>query len=302
MGDGRHDLVQLQLRDEPVNVADFYGPDYVGNRFAVMGPYYGPLGHRGVDFNGHAIRTPIPSWCAGRVALITFYSLLGQVVIVERDEGGFAGYCHLTIDPPVQQGQRIEVGDTVGLLGNTGSATTGPHLHATFEPYLTIGTGFAMDPLPHIEAARVRIAPTVGVQTPITGDDMGDALLLKVDGEDAVYMIGGGYRTKFDTAGALERAIAVHKAANRPLPEVVSVPTFAAVRVLWDAVPVASKGMSSDEVQVAVRAALDEAQVSLTASARFALTDAVERRLTPKLDSINANIDNQPTEFTVTPK
>ena len=43
----------------------------------------------------------------------------------------FIGYCHLQKAPTLKVGDKVNVGDTVGLVGNTGSASSGPHLHAT---------------------------------------------------------------------------------------------------------------------------------------------------------------------------
>jgi hypothetical protein len=132
---------------------------------------YGPDGHRGVDFNRHPIRTPIPSWCSGRVVVVEFYGRLGQTVIIDRDDGpGFAGYCHMALDVPVDEGNYVDVGDTVGLLGNTGTSTTGAHLHATLEPTILIGTDNAIDPLPAIRAAVARSLTLAGGGTTPIGD------------------------------------------------------------------------------------------------------------------------------------
>jgi murein DD-endopeptidase MepM/ murein hydrolase activator NlpD len=43
----------------------------------------------------------------------------------------FVGYCHLKDEPTLKVDQKIKCGDTIGLVGNTGSASSGPHLHAT---------------------------------------------------------------------------------------------------------------------------------------------------------------------------
>jgi hypothetical protein len=53
----------------------------------------------------------------------------------------------------------------LGKLGNTGSQTTGPHLHTTLEPTVVIGTSRARDPLPYIKASRT--SPAGGGVTPI---------------------------------------------------------------------------------------------------------------------------------------
>lgn len=135
------------------SVAAFYADRHLGNRFGVLGPYYDDRGHKGVDWI-HAPRTPIPSWCRGRVVVSTFYRALGQTVIVDRDDGeGFAGFCHLTLSSGLKVGAYVQPGDVVGLVGSTGTSSSGPHLHATLEPTSVIGTRNALDPLPDIRAA-----------------------------------------------------------------------------------------------------------------------------------------------------
>jgi murein DD-endopeptidase MepM/ murein hydrolase activator NlpD len=42
----------------------------------------------------------------------------------------YVGYCHLQ-KPGLEVGTKVKAGDTVGLVGNTGSASSGPHLHMT---------------------------------------------------------------------------------------------------------------------------------------------------------------------------
>lgn len=148
------------------SVAAFYADRHLGNRFGVLGPYYDDKGHKGVDFI-HAPRTPIPSWCRGRVVVSTFYRALGQTVIIDRDDGeGFAGFCHLTLSSGLKVGAYVQPGDVVGLVGSTGTASSGPHLHATLEPTSVIGTRNALDPLPHILKAR---AATIKPAAPAPG-------------------------------------------------------------------------------------------------------------------------------------
>lgn len=146
---------------------DFYNEaDHLGNRFGVPGPYYGPKGHLGVDFNRHAEGTPIPSWTAGTVVAVDYYTRLGNTVIVRTPLGLFAGWAHLRSRSKLTVGQSIRVGDTVGPLGDTGTSTTGPHVHCTLEPTIVIGTQNAIDPLPYIRKAKADAA-LAGGGTPI---------------------------------------------------------------------------------------------------------------------------------------
>ncbi|MEX0890771.1 MAG: peptidoglycan DD-metalloendopeptidase family protein [Gemmatimonadota bacterium] len=85
--------------------------------------------HHGVDI--FAPRgTPALAASAGTVSRVQDTSRGGLVVWI-RDErrGANLYYAHLDAQT-VERGQRVEVGDTVGLIGNTGNArTTPPHLH-----------------------------------------------------------------------------------------------------------------------------------------------------------------------------
>ena len=78
-------------------------------------------------------QTPVFASRGGTVRRASFHSCLGNLVIIEHD--GLAGrgnlytlYAHLdSFD--VALGARVEQGDRIGASGNTGSCTTGPHLH-----------------------------------------------------------------------------------------------------------------------------------------------------------------------------
>lgn len=109
--------------------------------------------HRGLDVNGWPEGTPIPTYCPGTVERVYQSVSLGNVVVV-RSAFGWVGYCHL-LSASVQVGQQLAANDIVGLLGNTGSASVGAHLHTTVS--LTgndPGTSPVVDPLPYIRQYR----------------------------------------------------------------------------------------------------------------------------------------------------
>lgn len=89
----------------------------------------GRRSHEGVDI--FAPRgTPVVASVAGRVSRANVTNLGGKVVWV-RDEmrNRSLYYAHLD-SQVVRRGDRVEVGDTLGFVGNTGNArTTPPHLH-----------------------------------------------------------------------------------------------------------------------------------------------------------------------------
>jgi murein DD-endopeptidase MepM/ murein hydrolase activator NlpD len=85
--------------------------------------------HHGVDI--FAPRgTPVVSSAAGVVRRVEVTSLGGKVVwVTDPVRGGSIYYAHLD-SQMVRRGMTVSVGDTIGLVGNTGNArTTPPHLH-----------------------------------------------------------------------------------------------------------------------------------------------------------------------------
>jgi len=85
--------------------------------------------HRGVDIFANR-GTPALAAAAGRVSRVDTTNLGGYVVWVRDDiDNSNLYYAHLDRQL-VREGDRVEIGDTVGLVGNTGNArTTPPHLH-----------------------------------------------------------------------------------------------------------------------------------------------------------------------------
>lgn len=106
----------------------------------------GRRSHEGVDI--FAPRgTPALAAIDGYVSRVGTNNLGGNVVFLsDRSHGINLYYAHLD-SFNVAQGKRVQRGDTLGFVGNTGNArTTGTHLH--FGIYES-GTG-AIDPLPFI--------------------------------------------------------------------------------------------------------------------------------------------------------
>lgn len=99
------------------NIASFWGDGREGGRRK----------HEGVDI--FAPRgTPVVAVTSGRVSRVGENRLGGKVVNVSG--GGYSYYYAHLDSQMVRPGQRVEIGDTLGLVGNTGNAiTTAPHLH-----------------------------------------------------------------------------------------------------------------------------------------------------------------------------
>lgn len=82
--------------------------------------------HSGVDLKGRT-GDPIRVTASGTVTFSGYEGEYGNVVKVKHQNGYETRYAHLS-KTKVKKGQRVDVGNTIGLLGNTGRST-GPHLH-----------------------------------------------------------------------------------------------------------------------------------------------------------------------------
>ena len=85
--------------------------------------------HKGVDFDAKE-GDPIASMDKGVVVLVSDHYYSGNIVAVDHGLGVYSLYLHLSAFN-VQKGQKVERGDTIGLIGSTGRVT-GPHLHLSF--------------------------------------------------------------------------------------------------------------------------------------------------------------------------
>ena len=108
--------------------------------------------HRGVDW-APGVNKIIPAVTSGTVKSISWSRILGWVMVQTGWAEGktwYVGYCHLacahhgayckgpsqhkdgsTYAKSLKVGDKVELGQTVGRIGSTGSASSGPHLHAT---------------------------------------------------------------------------------------------------------------------------------------------------------------------------
>ena len=109
-------------------------------------PYTDPFGprgarmHTGIDFPAPS-GTPVRAARAGVVTVTRWLEGYGNTIAVKHELGASTVYGHLAA-MLVKPGQRVAVGQTLGHVGATGSAT-GPHLH--FELRVR---GAAIDPVP----------------------------------------------------------------------------------------------------------------------------------------------------------
>ena len=110
--------------------------------------------HSGVDFSpkgSNKGKTPIPAVANGTVRLAQFSKVLGWVLVhtvwdVKKKKAAFVGYSHLSCKThginckgghdvssalDLTIGDKVKEGQTIGIMGNTGSASSGVHLHLT---------------------------------------------------------------------------------------------------------------------------------------------------------------------------
>lgn len=101
--------------------------------------------HRGVDL-GAPLGSEVAAFAEGTVAYIGEDKVCGKYLQIEHDNGVTTFYAHCSqID--VTAGQRVEAGQTVARVGDTGNAT-GPHLHFALRK-----DGVYLDPLYYLEVS-----------------------------------------------------------------------------------------------------------------------------------------------------
>lgn len=106
-------------------------------------------GHQGVDLLANCGKKVVAAE-PGRVRLVKYQSAAGNYVVVKgpgRDEV----YMHLAQPSKLSRGDRLQAGDLIGRVGQTGRATA-CHLH--FEMWSKPGWyrgGSVLDPLPYLK-------------------------------------------------------------------------------------------------------------------------------------------------------
>ena len=113
-----------------------FEPKFITGRFGTLSEFRKKNGmqpHSGVDW-AKPEGTPIPSISNGTVVLQQWSDVLGNVSVIRtmgKDKAlYYVGYCHLKAEG-LAVGTKVKEGDAVGLVGNTGSASSGAHLHLT---------------------------------------------------------------------------------------------------------------------------------------------------------------------------
>ncbi len=109
--------------------------------------------HQGVDIITGGSGDPIAATADGEVILVAYEAGYGNYITVKHQFGFFTRYAHLQ-SIRVSKGDKVQQGQIIGYLGNTGQST-GPHLH--YE--IRIGTS-TLDPIKYLNRPKPKaIAP-----------------------------------------------------------------------------------------------------------------------------------------------
>lgn len=124
--------------------------------------------HKGADIFADK-GTPVVAAADGTIIRMTVGERAGRYIVVEHLDGWLTYYLHLDNDTPgsddglggapapgIEVGARVSAGDVLDYVGDSGNAEKTPsHLH--FELHRPDGT--AINPTPHLDAARINPTP-----------------------------------------------------------------------------------------------------------------------------------------------
>jgi murein DD-endopeptidase MepM/ murein hydrolase activator NlpD len=103
------------------HISMFFGQ----NENPFTGQYYI---HKGIDLSTYRQGDPIVATADGQVVTVDYDETgFGNYVIIRHKHGYYTRYAHMQ-GFKVQIGQRVQQGEVIGWIGNTG-LSTGPHLH-----------------------------------------------------------------------------------------------------------------------------------------------------------------------------
>jgi murein DD-endopeptidase len=145
-------------------VQTFWPADFkkVGARFGELSETRKKLGlgpHRGLDFT-LPVGTPLKAIGNGSVVLVGESEVLGyrlevRCFVVEDGKrvAKVFSYDHLKEPPKLKVGDKVKGGEVICLSGNSGSASSGPHLHLMAGDKVNLAVNPTQDPLPLIKSA-----------------------------------------------------------------------------------------------------------------------------------------------------
>ena len=111
--------------------------------FGKPGKSWSTGAHTGVDF-AVPIGTPVLAVADGTIVKANWGKAYGNQVI-QKVAGGYVIYAHLNA-VRAKPGTVVKKGQLVGESGNSGTNTTGPHLHLELRDNIHWSSGKAKDP------------------------------------------------------------------------------------------------------------------------------------------------------------
>lgn len=128
-----------------------------GSQFGATESFRKGLPHRGADWLA-PVGSKIPAVTSGRVVEVYRSTVLGNCVVQSTADDKFVLYAHLASPSKLKVGSRVFKKLTkIGIIGGTGTAATGVHLHLGIAKVANVATcNFKdlLDPVAHIEGHR----------------------------------------------------------------------------------------------------------------------------------------------------
>jgi murein DD-endopeptidase MepM/ murein hydrolase activator NlpD len=134
--------VTAQLSDSGY-VFPVYGTASFGDSFGAPRPNVQGGWHHGEDIFA-PLGTPVLAVADGTLHTIGFNKIGGYRLWLRDLSGNEFYYAHLSAYSPLAvEGRRVEAGDVIGFVGDTGDADGGaPHLHFEIHPAAMVGLGY----------------------------------------------------------------------------------------------------------------------------------------------------------------
>lgn len=136
-------------------------PKLIGAKFGELSETRKKLGlgpHRGLDFKTK-VGTPLKAIGNGTVVFVGESKVLGYrmeircwVIEDGKRVTKIFSYDHLKEPTKLKVGDRVQGGEVICISGNSGSASSGPHLHMMAGDKVNLAVNPTQDPLPLIQA------------------------------------------------------------------------------------------------------------------------------------------------------
>jgi len=231
-----------------------------------------PPSHLGQDY-GWGGGDTISAARTGKVTAYGAAGAYGNRLIIDHGDGFQTWYCHLA-SSSVKVGVTVAGGQAVAVMGATGNVTA-KHLHFELRR-----NGVAVDPAPYFTSTAG------GGTTPLQGEDM-PKLIRHPNG--AITTVGETTYQHLTPA-----AYQADAAAWGPFTQLTESQYNGAIANTQVRRAYLLAGISGGS-----GATVDEAAIAAAVEASLADDFA---RLSAEIAAVNANIDDQPTEFVVSPK